>query len=350
MKFCIIDVSNLVHRAKHAIMPAASRGPSYMGYDYDDQPAEDYTGLIMHSVFISLKKAVEKFGADHCVACFDSRSWRREVYEDYKANRRDKKKTDKEEEEHELINNIIDELHDFFHDFTNVTVLKGFGLEADDFVARWVQIHSAEEFHHVIVSADSDFKQLVCENVDLYIPVGKDKKLYTVDGIYIQDGKKPKRTDTVVELYDENWKVQKDRNGDPVKVDPEWDLFVKCIRGDSSDNIKSAWPRVQTKKMKEAFYGDTLAWNNFINSFWGQEGNRQSVRERYEFNKMLIDLTDQPEEVIELMDEIIEESVKIERKQLVGAYFAKFCQKHKLTSLMSQSSNITRILMAPYQL
>ncbi len=35
--------------------------------------------------------------------------------------------------------------------------------------------------------------------------------------------------------------------------DPEWLLFEKCMRGDSSDNVFSAFPKVRTTKLKDAF-------------------------------------------------------------------------------------------------
>lgn len=355
MKFCIIDVSNLVHRAKHGVMKSSSVGnqPIYLGPTDDDDPdpAEERKflkqGLILDAVFKSLRKAFDKFDSDHAVVCFDGRSWRKDFYPEYK-KRPSKAKTPKELEDEDMIHEIIDSLMEFCQGYTNVTVLHSQGVEADDFIARWVQLHDEPAFEHVIVSRDSDFRQLVREGVELFAPA--ENVLYTVDGVYYQDGKKRKKDALTVEKYGETWTVKTDSDGNPVVYDPEWELFFKCIRGDASDNIKSAFPKVRESKMREAFYGDVKAWNNFINETWGPDDNRQCVKQRYEFNRTLIDLTAQPEDVIELMDELIGEQIDKKPKRMIGAYFAKFCIKYGLDNMQSQAGYFTDILSKRYPL
>lgn len=348
MKFCIIDISNLVHRAKHSVGNKAKVGNPYdpWGEDIPDEKDDVRVGLILNSVFSGVMAAYSKFGADHVVAAFDLRSWRRDFYEDYKANRRDKVKTPAEEADHEMINEVIDSVRDFLRDFTNVTVLEAAGAEADDLIARWVQIHFEDEFQHVIVSADGDFKQLVRDNVELYNPMAN--TLYTLDGVFHQDGRKKKKTEETVERYGQVWKVKTDKKGDPETFDPEWELFEKCIRGDTSDNIRSAWPRVTTAKMKKAFYGSVEEYNNFINSTWGKGDRKNSVRELFDRNKTLIDLTGQPEEVLELLDEAIADALEQEPAKMVGAYFASFCSKYRLVKLAKQAERYTEMLSRRY--
>lgn len=334
MKHAVIDISNQVHRAKHVVK-------TYDSFD-------ECVGLILSNVFMSIRKAHEKFKANHCVVCFDSYSWRRDIYPEYKANRRDEEPTEQKIEEHKIIKEVIANLKDFFDNYTNVTVLCGYGMEADDFIARWVQLHDDPMFQHVIISSDSDLKQLVSSNVELFDPI--QNTLYTSYGVFVQDGKRVHKTDGVIELYDEVWKIKVNKKtGEPEVLEPQWNLFMKCIRGDSGDNITTAYPRVLEKKLRQAYENKGgYEWNNIINAEWGPEENRQSVKERYERNRKLIDLTMQPVEIKNEMDRIIGEAIEPKNKILIGAYFAKYCQRYRLNRLQTQANIITQILANPY--
>ena len=336
MKFCIIDINNLVHRSKHVIK----------NYDSFDE----CVGLVLTIVFNSIKKTYDRFGAEHCVACFDSYSWRKDIYKIYKANR-EKDFNDlspQKIEEHQIIKTVLNDLRQFLKDFTNVTVLDAPAVEADDFIARWVQLHIDDVFEHVIISGDGDFKQLVRKNVELFNPLTPNT-LYTMEGVFVFDGKKPGKNLTAYK-HGQTWKIKMNKKtGKPETFEPEWELFKKCIRGDSSDNIKSAFPRVRETRMRKAWEDrGGLEWNNFINETWGPEDDRQSVRKRYELNQKLVDLTKQPEHIILLMDETTTEALNKSRKQMVGTYFMKFCSRYELNNLMNQSDSIVRILSSPY--
>jgi hypothetical protein len=89
-------------------------------------------------------------------------------------------------------------------------------------------------------------------------------------------------------------------------------------------------------------------WNDFINSIWGPEDDRQSVRVRYNRNRALLDLSLQPTHIKSEMDETINEALGLENKMMVGAYFAKFCGKYRLVRLAEQAASITQILASPY--
>ena len=338
MKFAIIDINNLVHRSKHVIQ----------NYDSFDE----CVGLVLTIVFNSIKKTYDRFGAEHCVACFDSYSWRKGLYEGYKANREKdfNNLSPQKIEEHQIIKTVLNDLRYFLKDFTNVTVLDAESIEADDFVARWVQLHDDEVFNHVIISGDGDFKQLVTNNVELFNPLTPNK-LYTLEGIFIFDGKKAGKGLTV-QKHGQTWKVQmNNKTSKPETFEPQWELFKKCIRGDSSDNIKSAFPRVRETRMRKAWEDKGgLEWNNFINEMWGPEDARQSVRKRYDMNRKLVDLTQQPEHIISIMDNAMFEALKKERKQMVGTYFTKFCSRYRLNNLLNQADSVVRILSSPYDI
>lgn len=159
MRYALIDFNNLVQRAKHVI------------HDYSSP--EEFVGMTMTVVFNSMRKAFNKFKSDHAVICMDSYSWRKEIYEQYKANRVQKEKNATEEDvaKHEYTKRVMRDLGAFLREYTNVTVLEEYGLEADDFIARWIQRHTGEDHDHIIISADGDFKQLVRDNVELYNPL-----------------------------------------------------------------------------------------------------------------------------------------------------------------------------------
>ena len=109
---------------------------------------------------------------------------------------------------------------------TNCTVLQDNQLEADDLIAGWVQEHPNDD--HVIISSDSDFAQLITPNVKQYN--GISNVLTTHEGYY---------TDTKEPIIDK-------KTGEPKKApNPQWLLFEKCMRGDPTDNVFSAFPKVR---------------------------------------------------------------------------------------------------------
>jgi len=337
MHFVLMDINNLVHRAKHVVT-------HYETFD-------ECVGMVLTIVFNSLKKSNEQFGAQHCVACFDSYSWRKKVYPEWKADRKKDydTMTPKKKEEEEVIKKVLTDVSEFLKNNTNVTVLERGGIEADDFIARWVQLHNDESFKHVIVSADGDFKQLVRDGVDLFDPIRN--ILYSMDGVFYQDGKRKGKNTPVVTKYGQEWKIKYNKKtGEVETLEPQWEIFKICIRG-VKNNTKSAFPRVYETKMRKAFNDKGgLEWNNFINQHWGPEDARQSVRERYEFNRTLMDLNCLPKDIVIQIDEAVYEALGKERKRMVGAYFERFCGRYGLDRLSSRPQNIVSILSKPYDI
>lgn len=348
MRYLIVDLNNLVSRAVHVV-----RAPT----------TEEWLARTMTIVFHSIRKNFAKFVVDHLVVCIDSWSWRETLYETYKVNRKldttsmtaaNQRKIDAKKVSH----TVIDLLEEFYRDETNVTVLRERGVEADDFIARWTQVHGGEDLQHVIFSNDSDFKQLVRIGVDLFDPrnTGSGSSpvpslLYTADaGILYQD-EEPCEWKTLVNRFGETWKVQTNDTGDPVKFDPSWELFLKCMRGDPRDNIRPAYPKVSEVRLRAAFADrGGLEWNNLINSTWGKPGTEQSVRELYDLNVKLIDLSAQPADIISMMDKTIETEIDREPKQMVDSYFEAFCRRHKVGKLLDHRQAIVRTLSSPYRL
>ena len=170
--------------------------------------------------------------------------------------------------------------------------------------------------------------------------------------VFYQDGRRPGRDSETIDRYGETWRIKLDKKtGEPEMFDPKWELFEKCVRGDISDNIKSAYPRVSTTKMRNAFAaresGNALDWNNFLNEEWGD--NKVRVGDRIEFNKSLIDLTYQPEDVIKYMDDVIDRETVKEQRKMVAVYFQKLCGKYRLERVSQNSSMIVPLLSRPYK-
>lgn len=324
--YILVDAANMFWRGRHVV-----RGDT-----------EIRIGMCMHIMFSSIYKCWRDFNGSHLVIAFEGRSWRKDFYAPYKAQRKAKRDemTEAEQEEDVAFYEAFDAFKSFLNDYTNVTVLQAPGCEADDFIARWIQMHPND--NHVIVSSDSDFYQLINTNVSQYN--GITSQHITIDGIF-DDRNQP--------VIDKKTKTQK-------KIgDPEWLLFEKCIRGDSSDNIFSAYPGARVKGSKnkvgmaEAFADrNTMGynWNNFVLQRWTDHNDKEHVvRDDYLRNKTLIDLTQQPDEIKEILDNTIIEAVQTEPKKQVGLQFMKFCGKWHLIKLGEKAQEHAAYLGATYE-
>lgn len=347
--YLIIDFNNLAHRCKHTT--SGDIGVK--------------TGMALHITLNSIRSGWKKFGATHVVMCLEGKSWRRAVYPEYKAHRRVQAQlaTPKEREDDEVYFAAMEGFADFLRERTNVTVLQSDGVEADDFIARWTQIHPEDD--HIIVSSDSDFYQLLSDRVRIYDGV----KGWTITHREVLD------EDDKPAIVKKNIKAKDPKTGKmvakatkmPVEVpDPEYELFFKIVRGDASDNILSAYPGVRengsSKKpgIKEAFddrHSKGFDWNNFMLQEWkkvvGQKDDEflyETVRviDQYKINQELIDLTCQPEEIKQLMDAVIQEATGKELKKQVGIWFLRFTEEMALYNIGRNPNDYAAFLAAPY--
>jgi 5'-3' exonuclease len=246
--------------------------------------------------------------------------------------------TEEEKAENDLFWSTYESLTTFLRDKTNVSVLRQENAEADDMIARFIHLHPDDT--HYIISTDSDYVQLITDKVHQYN--GVTGELITLNG-YLKESGKP--------VLDKEKKPK-------LLEEPEYLLFKKCIRGDTSDNVFSAYPGVRevgSKNkvgIKEA-YEDRKArgfkWNNLMLQRWtDHEGNEVRVKDAYERNRTLIDLTCQPDEIKEAVDTRIKESVRVSITPQVGIHFMKFCGKYELTKISEQAETYARWLNRPY--
>lgn len=330
-KYAIVDLSNLFFSIKYVV-----QGDAY-----------EKTGMAYHIIFRSLRKLYRELNVDHIVFAVDHSSWRYGVYPGYKGKRRVDAlaKTAEEQEDDKIFFDALHSIIDFLKTETNCTVLDQSKIEADDFVAAWVQSHPSDE--HIIVSADSDFVQLLDNNVKIYDSI-KDL-LISTDCIINKDNKKvefivdPKNGKIKAGIPNENF----------IPMEDWWKhaLFVKIIRGDSGDGIFSSYPRVRyngtSKKVgiQEA-WNDRKAqgydWNNFMLAEYDKisvDGEKKvRVVDEFKFNESLIDLTKQPDDIKLMMFTAIAEAIEAEKDvKQIGLRFMKFCGKHDLPALAGEA-------------
>ena len=327
MRYLIVDTANTFFRARHSA--------------HRQSDTWDKLGFAIHVTLGSVNKAWREQKADHVVFCLEGRSWRKDFYEPYNKNRAVARAalTETEAEEDRLFWEAFDDLKTFLTEKTNCTVLQHAELEADDLIAGFIQSHPDD--HHTIVSSDTDFYQLLASNVNQYNGIADE--LHTLQGIMDKRGKL---------VIDKKTK-------EPKKIpDPAWILFEKCMRGDSSDNVFSAYPGVRTKGSKnkvglQEAYEDRdkkgFNWNNLMLQRWtDHNGIEHRVLDDYNRNVTLVDLTAQPDDIkVKIATTIAQGAVK-QTRPMVGAQFLKFCGKYDLAKLSEFAAQYSEVLSAEY--
>lgn len=319
MTYILVDTANTFFRARHVV-----RGD-----------ADIKLGMALHITFNSIKKAWQDFNGSHVVFCLEGRSWRKDYYKPYKANRAETRAamTVKEQEEDKLFWETFDVFKDFVINKTNATVLHNPVLEADDLIAGWIANHPNDD--HVIISTDSDFHQLIAPNVKQYN--GVLETLTTHEGIFDKKGKL---------AIDSKTKEPKDI------PNPEWILFEKCMRGDTSDNVFSAFPKVRKNKLQEAFAdrkNKGYNWNNMMLQRWvDHNGEEHRVLDDYERNRRLIDLKHQPDDIKAVINETIAKGAIAKKIDQVGIRLIKFCQLYDMKRMIDNIQQYAEPLQAKY--
>ena len=324
--YILVDTANTFFRARHT-----TRGS-----------LNDKVGMSIHTVLGSIRKAWRDFDGDHVIFCLEGRSWRKDYYEPYKRNRQEARDalSPREAEEDRVFWETFDQFKDFVINKTNTTVLHHPRLEADDLIAGWIDLHPND--NHVIVSTDGDFAQLIAPNVRQY------------NGVMSM-------TITHEGYFDEKGKPIKDKKTGEVKPapNPEWQLFEKCMRGDTTDNVFSAYPGVREKGTKNKVglrdaFADRLnkgwAWNNLMLQRWiDHNGLEHRVLDDYSRNKILCDLRAQPTEIRNLMFGVINEHINAKKNiEQVGIRLLKFCSTYDLQKISEQVQSYAEPLNARY--
>ena len=326
--FILVDTANTFFRARHVI-----RG--------------DLTtkiGMALHISLNSVKKAWADFDGTHVVFCLEGRSWRKDFYEPYKRNRSEARSalTEAQQEEEKIFWETFDSFKDFVTDKTNCSVLHNPILEADDLIAGWIQAHPKD--NHVIISTDGDFTQLIAPNVKQYN--GVSNTIITHEGYFDDKKKQP-----IIDKKTGNAKLA---------PNPEYMLFEKCMRGDTSDNVFSAYPGVRTKGTRnkvglvEAFedkHTKGYNWNNMMLQRWvDHEGVEHRVLDDYNRNVTLCDLSAQPSTIKSVIDDTVKQAIQSPKAiTQVGMKLMKYCAKWDLQRVSEQAQLYAEPLNGRYK-
>jgi len=325
---------------------------------------ETKSGMALHICLNAFRAAWRKFEGTHLVVCLEGHSWRNEIYPEYKAHRRVQAAllSRKEREDDAFYFEVMNQFCEFLKKRTNVTVLQSRGLEADDLIARWIDLHPEDD--HTIVSGDSDFYQLLAPNVKIFD--GVKGWTITLESV-LDENNNPAITKKTVTSKSSDGSLKKETIEEAVEPpNPEYELFKKIIRGDSSDNIMSAYPKAREKGSNakpgildawEDRKTKGLLWNNFMLHEWKKPVGMNSdtptfknvrVIDEFKINQHLIDLRAQPKPIVDLLNSVILDAVQKPVRTQIGVWFLRFCDEMSLVNIMKSPNEYAQILSAPY--
>jgi 5'-3' exonuclease len=328
MRYVLIDTANMFFRARHGAFRASDTW--------------EKIGFALHVTLMSANKVATRFKADHVVFALEGRSWRKDFYEPYKKNRAVARAalTEAEQDEDKMFWETYDALTKYLAERTNCSVIQCPTAEGDDIIARWIALHPQDE--HIIISSDTDFVQLIAPNVTQYNGISDEH--ITLEGYFDAKGKAV---------------IDKKKQEPKTIPDPKWLLFEKCMRGDTSDNVFSAFPGVRTKGTKnkvglqEAFEDKDRQgynWNNMMLQRWmDHNGAEHRVLDDYNRNVALIDLTAQPDNIKQAVDGAICKQRSEKDVGQVGVRFMQFCGKYDLIKCSESADSFGRWMNETYK-
>lgn len=296
MKYLVFDISNLLHRTFFA---------------QKNEDDETIAGMATHMALTTLNKYFKQFKPHQVVMAFDRSSWRKEYTKSdlclskkpYKGNRR-KDMTPAQEIKYQRFMDHLKEFEALIADHTTIMSLACERLEADDLIAGFAQIYNDPDNEIIIISADSDLLQLTRYPGVRVISPATDKEQSLAD----------------------------------YGNDPLYYLFQKCVRGDPTDNVQSAYPRVRADRINKA-YTDEFERVNMMAESWtikdpetGEIIQTYIVGDLFKENQLLIDLEKQPKDIRMLIMESIDAEADRSR-QFSMFYLLKFIGKYKLMKI-----------------
>jgi len=253
--------------------------------------------LIRHMVLNTIRSYVTKFkeeyGPDIVIACDSRKYWRKDIFPNYKANR--KKARQESGLDWNLIFDTINLLKSEIKEHLPYQLVEIEGAEADDVIACYIQWIKSENEKVIIVSADHDFMQL-----------------HKFNNVYQWS---PTRNDFVT-----------------CKVDPKDKLFEHIIKGDKGDGVPNVLSdddtivegrrqkAIQTKKLNEWKLDHTSMPQDtgFVNNF--------------ERNQTLIDLSKIPDDIKDtIQSTFLNKKLQTnDAKEKIKNYF----QQHNLNNML----------------
>lgn len=287
----VFDISNILYRTF---------------FSQKDETDEVLAGLATHSALTTLNKYFKAYKPTKgVVMAFDRSSWRKTYTaseeciskKPYKGNRR-KDMTPSQKEKYARFIDHLAEFEALIIEHTTIVTLAYDSLEADDLIAGFCQLHSDESEPIIVITADSDMLQLA-KNPGVTIVSPATDKPQSLDEYF---------------------------------NDPEYYVFLKCLRGDPTDNIQSAYPRVRSARVRKA-YEDPFERVQMMKETWtSPEGTEFVVEKLFAENELLINLEKQPEDIRDLIEAVVTVSVG-KKRQFSMFHLMKFIGKYKLNRI-----------------
>ena len=237
----VFDLSNVAYISSYQL---------HKGFEHHDFGER----ALFHSMTRFMRRLYRQFRPEQVIfACDHENYWRRELFPEYKAHR-----------PNDALKKCVKRAIKAFKETNQALCIESAGCEADD-VIYGLSCQVKDKL--VIVSSDGDFVQLMNNEVEIFNP-------------------------------------QSRKYREPPK-DAALELFIKCIRGDKSDNIPSAYPRITTKRLERAFYYQPLLEDIMATVLPSGE----KVIDRYAFNRQLIDLSEVPDDIAASLEPRIQEVI-----------------------------------------
>lgn len=240
--------------------------------------------IFIRKCVIDMCYAVNQFvnvSIERVIVVIDSHSWRHDVYDNYKYS-----KTRVKEPWYDLFIQCLAEFEKLLRS-RDLIVSRINGAEGDDLMYIWscvLSFYSNDEPDTVIITADSDIRQLVSKTVSVFSNNSKNLNVWCLKENAV----------AVSNMFNTDMRIN--------TVVPEYLIIKKVILGDISDNIPKVWNGIGEKtldkffttigleKLKEMF-GDlkhtaenvSKAFCDFFNSKY-PEMNYEDVYSRIEFN------------------------------------------------------------------
>lgn len=325
MKYLIADITNMLYR-------------TYFG----NRDAQIEPELALHMSLMTLNKFHRQFSPTQTILAFDRSSWRKtytksdECYSPkvYKSNRR-LKQTPADEEKHRRFLEHIREFEEMIRENTGIVCMAGKDLEADDIIAGLVRAYGEDPEDEldelIIISRDRDLAQLQGKGRDTFYPHITQYDPFTDKKITIESA--------IKDLF----KIKDKKPYPDEYVNTEYFLYCKCLRGDTSDFVQSAYPGIRRTRINKTF-DNPFEKTNMLKETWSDPNGREfSVEKLMKEGNLLMNLRDQPKVIQTRIFKTI-----LEEQENVGMFdyfeFGKFLARNKLERINKSLNNFIKLL------
>jgi 5'-3' exonuclease len=246
--------------------------------------------LAYNTGFNLMYKYYRIYRPDRMVCVFDRPNWRVDYSKSeqsyskviYKGHRR-QSMTPEQLKVYKIFKMFMADFEEVLTECTGITVLAADKLEADDIIAGVCHRYGGEDTasnnrFNIRDRVDDHFVTVLSTDKDM-IQLLRYKNVEVID---IATGKN---------------RTMENCGFDSV----DYYLYEKSMKGDPGDNVPNAYPRYRKTKIREAFE-DPYKHTNLMSAEWVNYDERiMSVGEMYKENRVLVDLTHQPDDIQDLI-------------------------------------------------